>query len=222
MGIEYGSNKEKIMKAAEVFVKDELGDDHSGHDWWHIRRVTEVAKRIAIEEHANVYICELASLLHDVADEKLNKDEETGIKKVTDWLDTNHVDKESAEHVLEIITTMSFKGGTQKKDMSTIEGKIVQDADRLDAIGAVGIARVMCYSGAKGRPIHDPDMQPRENLTLKDYRSGNDTAIMHFYEKLLKLKDKMNTTTGKRLAEGRHQFLELYLEQFYAEWDGVR
>ncbi|OEH92396.1 phosphohydrolase [Bacillus solimangrovi] len=200
----------------------ELGGDTSGHDWWHVHRVTEMAKTIAAKENADIFICELAALLHDVADEKLNQDEITGVNKVKNWLDENGVDDKSTKHVLEIITTISFKGGTQKKKMSTLEGQVVQDADRLDAMGAIGISRVMCYSGFKGRPIHHPDMKPRDNLTLEEYRSGNDTAIMHFYEKLLKLKDSMNTNVGRDLANGRHEFLETYLEQFYAEWDATR
>jgi len=219
----YGSaGKEKIINSAKEFVYAEQGGDSSGHDWWHVHRVTELAKTIAEKEGANIFICELAALLHDVADEKLNKDEETGINKVKLWLKDNGVDDVTAADILEIITTMSFKGGTQKKEMNTLEGKIVQDADRLDAMGAIGIARVMCYAGFKGRPIHHPDMKPRDNLTLEEYRSGKDTAIMHFYEKLLKLKDTMNTNMGKELAEGRHLFLETYLEQFYAEWDAKR
>ncbi|TCP29059.1 uncharacterized protein EV207_11395 [Scopulibacillus darangshiensis] len=216
------NTKEHIIKAAREFVYAELGGDSSGHDWWHVHRVTEMAKTIARKENVNVFVCELAALLHDVADEKLNQDEETGVNKVKTWMDDHEVDEVSAAHILEIITTMSFKGGTQKKEMSTLEGKIVQDADRLDAIGAIGISRVMCYAGFKGRPIHDPDMKPRENLTLEEYRSGKDTAIMHFYEKLLKLKSTMNTHTAKELAVGRHQFLETYLEQFYAEWDAKK
>lgn len=215
-------NKENIIKSAREFVNAELGGDSSGHDWWHVHRVTELAKKIAGIENANIFICELAALLHDIADEKLNQDEATGVNKVKTWMVNNRVDEESATHILEIITTMSFKGGTQKKEMSTLEGKIVQDADRLDAMGAMGISRTFCYSGFKGRLIHHPDMKPRENLTLEEYRSGNDTSIMHFYEKLLKLKDTINTKTAKELAEGRHQFIETFLEQFYEEWDGNR
>lgn len=212
----------EIIENARAFVLSELGGDSSGHDWWHINRVTELAKRIAEKENANIYICEMAALLHDVADEKLNQDEFVGVHKVENWLQQNGVEETVASEIMEIITTMSFKGGTQKKKMSTLEGQIVQDADRLDATGAMGISRVMCYSGHVGRPIHDPSMKPRENLTLEEYRSGKDTAIMHFYEKLLKLKDTMNTEEGKALANGRHQFLETYLEQFYAEWDGKK
>ncbi|MCS6595232.1 HD domain-containing protein [Bacillus cereus] len=222
MGTNLNISKEEIIQAARDFALAELGGDSSGHDWWHVHRVTEMAKTIAKKENANIYVAELAALLHDVADEKLNQDEETGVNKVKNWMSENGIDEESAAHILEIITTMSFKGGTSKKVMSTLEGKIVQDADRLDAMGAMGISRVMCYSGFKGRPIHHPDMKPRENLTLEEYRSGKDTAIMHFYEKLLKLKDTMNTVTGKEMAEGRHAFLETYLDQFYAEWDAKR
>ena len=194
----------------------------SGHDWWHIVRVTNNAVEIATQEQADVFICELAALLHDIADGKLNENEEVGLQKVEQWLQNHQASDAEIAHVLEIVSTMSFKGDHQQKNISTLEGKIVQDADRLDAIGAIGIARAMAYSGHIGRPIHDPDLQPRENMTLEEYRAGKSSAIMHFYEKLLKLKDLMNTDYAKQLAIGRHHFLEEYLEQFYAEWDAKK
>lgn len=212
----------KILQEARDFVYAELKDEMSGHDWWHIVRVTNNAVEIATQEQADVFICELAALLHDIADGKLNENEEVGLQKVEQWLQNHQASDAEIAHVLDIISTMSFKGGHQQKNVSTLEGQIVQDADRLDAIGAIGIARTMAYSGHIGRPIHDPDLQPRENMTLEEYRAGKSSAIMHFYEKLLKLKDLMNTDYAKQLAIGRHHFLEEYLEQFYAEWDAKK
>lgn len=196
----------KILQEARDFVYAELKDEMSGHDWWHIVRVTNNAVEIATQEQADVFICELAALLHDIADGKLNENEEVGLQKVEQWLQNHQASDAEIAHVLDIISTMSFKGGHQQKNVSTLEGQIVQDADRLDAIGAIGIARAMAYSGHIGRPIHDPDLQPRENMTLEEYRAGKSSAIMHFYEKLLKLKDLMNTDYAKQLAIGRHHF----------------
>ena len=212
----------KILQEARDFVYAELKDEMSGHDWWHIVRVTNNAVEIAKQEQADVFICELSALLHDIADGKLNENEGVGLQKVKQWLQNHQASDEETAHVLEIIATMSFKGGHQEKNVSTLEGKIVQDADRLDAIGAIGIARAMAYSGHIGRPIHDPDLQPRENMTLEEYRTGKSSAIMHFYEKLLKLKDMMNTAAAQKMAESRHRFLEEYLDQFYAEWNAKK
>lgn len=211
--------QEEILKAAEEFARMELEKDNSGHDWWHIYRVTQSTKTIALEEGANSFICELAALLHDIADEKITGNEQEGLLKVKEWLIHHEVQEHDVNHVMEIISAMSFKGGG-RPPMRTLEGKVVQDADRLDAIGAVGIARVFAYSGAKDRLIHDPENSPRENMTAEEYRKGNSTGINHFYEKLLKLKDMMNTSYAKRLAEQRHEFMENYLNQFYLEWDG--
>lgn len=212
---------QEILEAAKAFVKTKLEKDSSGHDWWHIYRVTQTAKTIAAEEHADLFVCELAALLHDVADEKLNADPAAAQRELQEWLKASGAGAEATAHVLEIIAMMSYKGG-QRAPMRTLEGQVVQDADRLDAIGAVGISRVFAYSGWKGRPIHDPSVTPRERMTAEEYRSGNDTAINHFYEKLLKLKGLMNTGNAKRMAEDRHRFMELYLEQFYQEWEGNR
>ena len=214
--------EQTIIQAAERYVQQELANEASGHDWWHIYRVTQLAKTIAEKEQANLFLCILTALLHDIGDEKFNESEEAGLLKVQQWLEANNVSTEQTNHILSIIANMSFKGGNTGKTVTTLEGKVVQDADRLDAIGAIGIARVMAYSGNKGRLFHDPHKQPREQLTQEEYRNGEDTAIMHFYEKLLKLKEQMNTNYGRLLAEKRHQFMELYLEEFYQEWDGHR
>ncbi|MFC5528854.1 HD domain-containing protein [Cohnella yongneupensis] len=213
------AEQKRIIDAAAKWVRAKLERESSGHDWWHIERVVRTVRTIAQAERADSFVCELAALLHDMADEKLNDDPKAAEQELEQWLANCGVSEADAVHILEIIGTMSFKGGA-RPPMRTTEGKVVQDADRLDAIGAVGISRVFAYSGAKGRPIHDPELPPRQNMTQEDYRGGRDTAINHFYEKLLKLKDLMNTSMGKELAAERHRFMETYLEQFYAEWDG--
>ncbi len=214
-------NTQKIITAAEAFVRSKLAHDFSGHDWWHIDRVRNNAVTIARKENADVFLCELTALLHDVTDEKICEDELLAEQQLKDWLGAQQLPPELIAEVLEIISTMSYKGGS-RAPMTTLEGRIVQDADRLDAIGAVGISRVFAYSGAKGRPIHDPAVKPRQAMTKEEYRNGRDTAINHFYEKLLKLKQLMNTDYGIQMAEQRHTFMEQYLEQFYGEWEGSR
>ncbi|UJF34188.1 HD domain-containing protein [Paenibacillus hexagrammi] len=211
----------EVLQAAEAYVKAKLEKDSSGHDWWHIYRVVQTTRRIAAEEGADGFVCELAALLHDVADDKLSADPAAAERELRQWLDASGAPASATEHVLEIISTMSFKGGA-RPPMRTLEGRVVQDADRLDAIGATGISRVFAYSGWKGRPIHDPSVIVREQMTEEEYRSGNDTAINHFYEKLLKLKERMNTPYARKLAEERHRFMEQFLEQFYDEWEGKR
>lgn len=213
--------QQEQLKAMEQYAKRVLDSDTSGHDWSHIERVVNTTKTIAKAEGADLFICEAAALLHDVIDDKIIQDPADALKELKKFLTSIEVTPVQIEAIVSIITRMSFKNHQEKQDLS-LEGKVVQDADRLDAIGAIGIARVMCYSGSTGRPIHKPEMKPRENLTPEEYRNGESTAIMHFYEKLLKLKDLMNTDYGKKLAKGRHEFLELYLKQFYAEWDGKR
>ena len=216
--------QKEMIHQTEQFVFQLLEKDASGHDWWHIHRVRNLALQMAAEEpgEVNAFICEMAALLHDVPDEKLNETPEAGKKKLTDWLTHLPLTQEENEAILFIVLNLSYKGGTNKVVLPSIEGKIVQDADRLDAIGAIGIARTMAFSGSRGRLIHDPSKKPREKLSYEEYRSGEDTAIMHFYEKLLKLKDTMNTQTGKAVAENRHQFMEQYLQEFYLEWDGLK
>ncbi|WP_356948156.1 HD domain-containing protein [Fictibacillus fluitans] len=212
---------ERILEAAENYAKSVLGLDGSGHDWWHIYRVNKLACTIAREEGANLFICSLAALLHDVADEKLNGSEEEGIQKVNQWMNENEVPAEVCSQVLNIISTMSFKGGN-KVPMSSLEGKVVQDADRLDAMGAIGIARTFVYSGHIGQLIYDPSIQVRNSMTKEEYRNGRSTAVNHFYEKLLKLKNGMNTSYGKQLAARRHEEMEHFLEVFFKEWEGRR
>lgn len=215
--------QKEILTLTEQFVADLFQHDASGHDWWHIYRVRNLTKQMAQEESGPVdtFVCEMAALLHDVPDDKLGNATE-GEKKVIDWLNQFSLSKDLQEQILFIVLNLSYKGGTNKVKLDSIEGRLVQDADRLDAIGAIGIARTMAFSGSRGRLIHDPSKKPRESMSYEEYRSGNDTAIMHFYEKLLKLKDTMNTQTGKAFAQRRHEYMEAFLEEFYLEWDGLR
>lgn len=214
-------DKMKLIEQTAAFVQAELANEASGHDWWHIARVTKMATFIAEKEGADVFICELAALLHDIADEKLNPNggEAAGLTKVRTWLLGQNATEETIVTVLEIISTMSYKGGN-RPPMKTIEGMVVQDADRLDALGAIGIARTFAYAGAHGDLIYDPDTQPREQMTKEEYRNGKSTAINHFYEKLLKLTELMNTETAKQLSAKRHGLMEQFLKDFYDEWEG--
>jgi uncharacterized protein len=210
---------QQVAANAAQFAQDKLKSDSSGHDWWHVDRVARTAMLIAQEEDADPFVCEIAALLHDIADEKFNESEQVGLTIVEDWLKQQKVSPLTIQHIMEIIASLSFKGGN-RPPMRTLEGQVVQDADRLDAIGAMGISRVFAYSGAKGRPIHVPDLAPRTNMTPEEYRNGKDTAINHFHEKLLKLKALMNTSYGRKMAEQRHQFMLDYLKQFDLEWSG--
>ena len=213
--------QQEQLEAMKQYAKRVLDSDTSGHDWSHIERVVNTTKTIAQEEGADLFICEAAALLHDVIDDKIVKDPIVALKELKEFLTSIEITYEQIDAIESIITRMSFKNHKEQQELS-LEGKVVQDADRLDAIGAIGIARVMCYSGSTGRPIHRPELKPRDELTPEEYRNGESTAIMHFYEKLLKLKDLMNTKYGNELAKGRHEFLEMYLEQFYEEWEGKR
>lgn len=208
-----------IIKNAEQFVKEKLKDDTTGHDWFHIHRVRTTALAIAEKEGGNKLVIELAALLHDVIDDKLVASEEEAVKQVDNWLKDQPIDEGDRQHILHIIQNLSFKGGNRAA-VATIEGKIVQDADRLDALGAIGIARTFVYSGAKGQGMYDPSIEVRDEMTYEEYRTGKSTAINHFYEKLLKLKALMNTEYGMKMAEARHQYMEDFLEQFYQEWNG--
>ncbi|HZG56070.1 HD domain-containing protein [Paenibacillus sp.] len=211
---------ERIIAEAERWAKEKLGGDSSGHDWWHIERVRRMAVRLARRTGADGFVCEMAALLHDLADEKLFGDEEAGLRDIRRWLGEQGVDEGSAERIVDIIARLSFKGGG-RASMPTLEGQVVQDADRLDALGAVGIARTFAYSGWKGQPMHDPALPPREAMTAEEYRKGKSTAYNHFHEKLLKLKAFMNTEEARRIAEERHRYMESFLARFEAEWNGT-
>ena len=204
------------------FVKTTLADAEGGHDWWHIYRVWKAAKQIAKGEKADMLVVELGALLHDIADSKFNGGDETiGPAKAKAFLETLQLDAATIDHVVQIIANISFKGGREVQLFKSIELDIVQDADRLDAMGAIGIARAFNYGGFKNRPMHNPDIAPNLHKTKEQYKHNNDPTIHHFYEKLLLLKDTMNTAIGKQLAQERHQFMEQFLAQFYKEWEGV-
>lgn len=214
-------NNDQLLLDAEAWVRTELAGDGSGHDWWHIARVRTLASTIADVEGADHFICELAALLHDLADAKIAGDEEIGKARVREWLVAHDADAPTIEQVMEIIATMSFAGGAQPA-MRTLEGRIVQDADRLDAIGAIGIARAFAYGGSRGRLLYDPDVPPQRYGDAAAYHASDAPTINHFYEKLLLLKDRMNTPYARHLAEARHRYMEAFLSEFFAEWDGER
>jgi uncharacterized protein len=212
--------KNQIIEQTKTFVRSQLGDDATGHDWFHVDRVRRTALHICKQEQAgDPYIIEMAALLHDIPDEKLNDSAELGKNKLDSFLQSIEMPEGTRDSIVQIIDTISYKGGS-KTELKTIEAKIVQDADRLDAIGAIGIARTFAYGGKKGQPIYDPSINVREEMSLEEYRKGKSTSIHHFYEKLLKLKDLLNTETAKEMAESRHQTMVDFLEQFYLEWDG--
>ena len=203
------------------FVEAKLAGDGSGHDWWHIYRVWSLAKNIAVQEGANLMVVELSALLHAIADWKFHDGDDTvGPKMAEQFLQENLVEREVIDPVIEIIASISYKGAGVPTPMKTLEGKVVQDADRLDAIGAMGIARTFAYGGHKNRLIYHPDEQPVMHQSFEDYKKNKGHTINHFHEKLLLLKDRMNTASAIRLAEGRHQYMQGYLDQFYKEWDG--
>ncbi len=203
------------------FVKEALKNAEGGHDWFHIERVWKNSKLLAKSENVDLEVVELAALLHDIADSKFNDGDETvGPKKALNFLIDQDADYRVIDHVISIIENVSFKGGHQKRTFNSLELDVVQDADRLDAIGAIGIARTFNYGGFKNRAIYDPEIKPDLNMTKEQYKASTAPTINHFYEKLLLLKDTMNTTTGEKIAKQRHAFMEQYLEQFYNEWNG--
>ncbi len=212
-----------IIQKTIAFVKQKLENAESGHDWFHIERVYKNALLIAKNENCDQTIVELGALLHDIADSKFHDGDETiGPKTARNFLELQNVDEEIIEQVVFIIENISFKGGNFEKKPTTIELEIVQDADRLDAIGAIGIARTFNYGGFKNRQIYNPEILPNLKMTKEEYKKSEAPTINHFYEKLLLLKDKMNTKNGKNIAQERHQFMETFLEQFYNEWNGEK
>ena len=213
--------QQKIIQQIAEEVKNKLDGEGSGHDWWHIVRVLNMSNHICSSEKANIFVVQLAALLHDIADWKFNNGDETaGPKIAREILEKYFVSNDVIDYVCEIIAITSFKGAGVKTEMSTLEGKIVQDADRLDAIGAIGIARTFAYGGYKGRIMYNPEQKPVLHQSSDAYMKNNSPTINHFYEKLLLLKDRMNTKTAKEIAEGRHKFMEEYLDRFFKEWDG--
>ena len=213
-------HKAVVLRRTAEYVRKALGKEGTGHDWHHIERVRRLALRIGRQEKADLFVVELAALLHDIADWKFN-DIGAGARAARAWLQRLRVPEPVISHVCRIIGRSSYKGARVKSAPLSIEGRILQDADRLDALGAVGIARCFAYGGSKDRQIHDPAAKPVLHRSAAAYRNNHGTSVNHFYEKLLLLKDRMNTRTGRKLAASRHRFMQAYLRRFYAEWAGV-
>ncbi len=211
-------NNQEIIDATVAYVKTSLEGAEGGHDWWHIYRVWQLSRQIAAHETADMLVVELGALLHDIADSKFhNGDESIGPARARAFMESQGLPEEIITHVENIIRYISFKGGHNDNAFRSPELSVVQDADRLDAIGAIGVARAFNYGGFKNRPIYDPAIAPNMAMTREEYKSNASPTINHFYEKLLLLKDRMNTTTGRAMAAERHQFMEMFLEQFYKE-----
>jgi uncharacterized protein len=214
-------SNEEIIQQTAAYVKLELANAEGGHDWWHLYRVWKTAKQILAKEACDPLTVELAALLHDIADSKFNGGDETiGPRKAEQFLQSINISADVTTHVVNIIKNMSFKSSHFEQSWTSKELMVVQDADRLDAIGAIGIARAFNYGGFKNRALYDPNIKPDTNMTKEQYKNSTTPTINHFYEKLLLLKDKMNTETGKAMAQKRHGFMVEYLEQFYREWEG--
>ncbi len=216
-------SSEEIIQNTINFVKEELQNAEGGHDWFHIERVYKNALLISESEKVDKTIISLGALLHDIADSKFhNGDETVGPKKARKFLKSQNISEETIDHVVKIIENVSFKGGNKNQEFHSKELEVVQDADRLDALGAIGIARTFNYGGFKNRKLYDPEIKPNLNMTPSEYKVSDAPTINHFYEKLLLLKDRMNTETGRKIAEERHVFMETFLKQFYAEWNGEK
>lgn len=216
------SNPALIHKTI-LFVKEQLKNAEGGHDWFHIQRVYNNALKIAEFEECDLLTVQLGALLHDIADSKFyNGDETVGPALARKFLESEGAPEDVISHVENIIKNISFKGGNFMPDFNSAELQIVQDADRLDALGAIGIARAFNYGGFKNRPLYNPEIAPQLSMTKEEYKNNNAPTLNHFYEKLLLLKDRMNTKTGKEMAEARHKYMEGFLSQFYAEWEGER
>ncbi|MCL7755096.1 HD domain-containing protein [Polaribacter sp. Z022] len=215
----------KIIENTILFVKKELKNAEGGHDWFHIERVYKNTLLIAKEEDVDAFVVSLGALLHDIADPKFyNGNETIGPKLAAKFLEEQKVDTDIITHVINIIKHISFKNSLEinGEKFTSKELDVVQDADRLDAIGAIGIARCFNYGGFKNRALYNPEIKPNLNMTKEEYKNSSAPTINHFYEKLLLLKDKMNTATAKKIALERHNYMNLFLEQFYNEWNGVK
>ena len=215
-------NIPEIIQKTRHFIESEFRNEGSGHDWFHIDRVRKMALRIGKTEGCDLFITEMAALLHDLDDWKLTASDFSGSVRSQKWLDSIGVDYQYSNRIIQIIDEVSFKGADIQTPVSSVEAAVVQDADRLDAIGAIGIARTFAYGGHKSRLIYDPSVIPVMHGDFQEYKSNNAPTINHFYEKLLLLKDRMNTQTAKIIAEQRHRFMSDYLEQFYEEWEATR
>ncbi|MBW6480239.1 MAG: HD domain-containing protein [Bacteroidales bacterium] len=214
-------NQQIIINKTINFVKNELAGAEGGHDWWHIWRVWNLSVKIAESENADLFVVELGALLHDIADSKFHHgDEALGPQKARSFLESLGVDESVIDHVVKIVANVSFSAGKEKQSFRSKEMDIIQDADRLDAMGAIGIARAFNFGGFKNREMYNPEIKPRHNMTKEEYKKNIAPTINHFYEKLLLLKDKMNTDTGKKMAIQRHEYMEKFLARFYQEWEG--
>jgi uncharacterized protein len=221
VGAEARPNGRTLAEGTAAHVRALQENEASGHDWWHTDRVRRTALRLAAEEGADPLVVELAALLHDVGDWKLaGGDIHAAPRLARDWLESQGADAAVVDHVAEIVATLSFKGAGVPTPMRTVEGAVVQDADRLDAIGAIGVARAFAYGGSRGRPLHDPDAAPRLHASFEEYRRSAGGTLNHFHEKLLLLRDRMNTPTARAIAEERHRFMEEFVARFVAEWGG--
>lgn len=212
-------NKTLIIEKTKTFVKDKLYGEGSGHDWFHIERVYNLATYICEKENGDDFIIKMTALLHDIDDWKFSDKNGTDTTVTENFLKSINVDEEHISKIVNIIKTMSYKGGIVDSSQNTLEGKIVQDADRLDALGAIGISRAFAYGGRKKRLIYDPSIKPINFKSLDEVKNKDNHTINHFYEKLLKLKDLINTDTARQIAEERHRFMELFLDEFYYEWN---
>ena len=214
--------KQRVLVNQTIeFVKHELAKAEGGHDWWHIWRVWKLSVKIAQTEHVDMFVVELGALLHDIADSKFHHGNETlGPQKARKFMQPLGVDEAVIDHVVKIVGHISYSAGMEKQSFRSNELDVIQDADRLDAMGAIGIARAFNYGGFKNREIFNPEIKPNLTMTKEEYKRNSAPTINHFYEKLLLLKEKMNTDTGKRMAIQRHEFLEKFLDQFYQEWEG--
>lgn len=214
-------DQKDIIRRTADHVRDRLSGDTTGHDWWHVERVRALARRLGREEGADLFVVELAALLHDIADWKFHDgDLDAGPREAAAWLEKCGVEKGVIEQVCTIVGSVSFKGAQVPTPMATLEGQVVQDADRLDALGAVGIARAFAYGGRQQREIHNPEIFPGTHDSFEAYRSSGSTTINHFHEKLLLLADRMNTSAARRLAASRHSYMRSFLERFQKEWGG--
>ena len=213
-----GVNEERLelLKKTEDYIRSVFEKEGSGHDWWHIYRVRNMALKIADNEGGDLFIIEIAALLHDLDDWKLNN---SANSRTREWLEKLEIAKSEVDKIVLIIEQVSFKGAGVQDSTTSLEARIVQDADRLDAIGAIGIARTFAYGGSKGRLIYHPEIKPEFHSDFESYKKGDSPTINHFYEKLLLLKERLNTPTARKVAEKRHRFMENFLEQFYLEWD---
>ncbi len=210
-----------LIEKTLLLIKEKLSGEASGHDYWHVYRVWQLAKRIAQSEKCDAEVVELAALLHDIADWKFNGgDYEAGPREARKWLESQKYPEAKIELICQIIREISFKGAKVADETSSIEASIVQDADRLDAIGAVGIARTFAYGGSKNRPMYEPNVEHELHSSFEDYKKSQTHTVNHFHEKLLLLKDKMKTKTGKELAKHRHEYMENFLKEFHQEWNG--